>query len=73
VWSIDSVTAGIGTKVTWKWADSLHVHNLAVDGYFQADNPTKQGTRTVTFETKGTFYFTCAAHPDTMWGVVEIR
>lgn len=72
-WSITRVDGGVGTVVTWTWSDTIHVHNLSVDGLLTADGPTKQGSRTLTFSTPGTYQFRCDAHADTMNGTVIIH
>ena len=72
-WSLDAVTVGVGSKVTWTWSDNIHVHNVTVPGYLSDVPVTKQGARSVTFQQAGNFTFTCDAHPDTMVGTVMVR
>jgi plastocyanin len=72
-WSIDAVTVGVGSTVTWTWADNIHVHNVTVPGLLGDVPVTKSGSRSLTFQQKGSYTFTCDAHPETMTGTVLVR
>ena len=72
-WSLDNVTVGVGSTVTWTWADNIHVHNVSVPGLLSDVPVTRQGSRSLTFQQKGSYAFTCDAHPETMTGAVTVR
>ncbi|MDP8976196.1 MAG: plastocyanin/azurin family copper-binding protein [Actinomycetota bacterium] len=61
-----------GDTVTWRFRDKGIPHNVvADDGSFKSET-TDSGTFEHTFDTAGSFGYTCTVHPDTMKGTVQV-
>ena len=61
-----------GDTVTWRFQDKGIPHNVvADDGSFKSDTKDS-GTFEHSFDTAGSFPYTCTVHPDTMKGTVQV-
>jgi plastocyanin len=67
------VSVTVGTKVTWTNMDAVF-HTVTGDtGGWMSDALTNGASYSNTFNTKGTFNYHCAFHPETMKAKVTVR
>jgi plastocyanin len=67
-----SITVPVGGTVTWRFVDSTQ-HNVTADNQsFKSSNLANGQNFTMTFDTAGTFPYTCTIHPF-MKGTVTVR
>ena len=61
-----------GTKVTWKFEDSVQHNVTADDETFHSDDLNKGGSYSFTFNQAGSYSYTCTIHPQ-MQGSVTVK
>jgi plastocyanin len=66
-----SITVNVGDSVTWTNQDKAPHTVTADDGSFDQPLAANGGTATITFNTVGTFPYTCTIHPN-MHGTVIV-
>ncbi len=72
--SPSSLTVTPGTSVTWKNNDSVtHTSTSDTPGIWDTGDILREGSKTTTFNTVGTFKFHCSIHPTTMTGTIVVE
>jgi plastocyanin len=74
-WSPPSVTVTVGETVTWSFAGTTGVHNVASTSpnwSFRSEFGTGQAPESFTFGAPGTYTFVCEVHASTMTGSVTV-
>ncbi len=66
------LTVKTGTKVTWKFEDSVQHNVTAGDKSFKSDDESKGGSYSFTFNKAGSYDYTCTIHPQ-MQGSVTVK
>jgi hypothetical protein len=69
--SPNTVTVNVGDRVTWTNQDPS-THTATSSGHFNTGNIPEGGSKSVTFNSAGTFDYICTIHP-TMQGTVIVR
>lgn len=69
--SPNTVTVNVGDTVTWTNQDPS-THTATSSGNFNTGNVPEGGSKSVTFNSAGTFDYICTIHP-TMQGTVVVR
>lgn len=69
--SPNTVTVNVGDTVTWTNQDAS-THTATSSGNFNTGNIPEGGSKSVTFNSAGTFDYICTIHP-TMQGTVVVR
>lgn len=70
--SPSATTVAVGTTVTWTWAQGSVTHNVTFsDGTASAD--MSSGTYSRTFNTAGTYSYTCTIHGSAMSGTITVK
>lgn len=67
-----TVTVPVGGSVTWVNEDSVSHNAVADDGSWKTEIFGKGGSVTLTFDTPGTYTYTCTLHPN-MTGTVIVE
>jgi plastocyanin len=70
-----AITVALGTVVTWEWQGATSLHNVT---FSTAGAPTNigdmaSGSAQRTFNTAGTFNYSCTNHPPGMTGSVTVN
>src|SRR3954452_6159370 len=67
-------TVAVGGKVTWTWASGSIAHSVQSTGSpnFTSSATQSSGTYQFTFNTAGTYSYTCSQHPGLMTGRVVV-
>lgn len=66
------LTVKTGTKVTWKFEDSVQHNVTADDKTFQSNDLNKGGSYSFTFTKAGSYSYICTIHPQ-MHGSVSVK
>jgi plastocyanin len=66
------LTVKTGTKVTWKFEDSVQHNVTAGDKSFKSNDESKGGSYSFTFNKAGSYDYTCTIHPQ-MHGSVTVK
>jgi plastocyanin len=70
-YSPNTVTVNVGDTVTWTNQDAS-AHTATSSGNFNTGNIAQNASKSVTFNSAGTFDYICTIHP-TMQGTVVVR
>jgi FtsP/CotA-like multicopper oxidase with cupredoxin domain len=66
-----TANVAVGARVTWTNSDALAHTSTAADGTFDSGNIPAGGTYSFTFDTAGTYPYTCTYHPQ-MSGTIVV-
>jgi plastocyanin len=65
-------TVAVGGTVTWHWAGALHSVQPTGSPTFTGSNTQSSGTYQFTFNTAGSYSYTCSVHPGLMNGRIVV-
>jgi plastocyanin len=75
-WSPQTPTVTVGETVTWRFAGTSALHNVASSGanwsFRNGDPASAAPSASYTFTTPGTYRFVCEVHANTMFGNVLV-
>jgi trimeric autotransporter adhesin len=66
-------TVAVGGTVTWSWAGALHSVQSTGSPSFTSSAEQSSGSYQFTFNTAGTYSYTCSVHPGLMTGRIVVR